>query len=283
MTTAIAYLGPTGTFSETAALMYLGWLTSREQQQGQLCPYPSISRVLRSVAEEEADIAIVPVENSIQGSVATTLDGLWELGTLKIQAELRLPVIHALLTQAKKNEDIQSVYSHPQALGQCQVWLETNLPNATPIATNSTAEALQYLDEPTRAAISSPRAAQLYNVPVLHTPINDYPDNCTRFWIVSREPSPAGNATAIAFLLPANLPGSLVKPLQTFASREINLTRIESRPTKRSLGEYLFFIELEGDATDEKFQSAIAELAESTQKLLVLGHYHLLPIGSTTS
>ena len=145
--------------------------------------------------------------------------------------------------------------------------------------TNSTTEALQYLDKDyTAGGITSQRAAQLYNLPILASAINDYPDNYTRFWVMGKQPSAGGSHTSLAFSTPANVPGALAKPLQVFASRGINLSRIESRPTKRSLGEYLFFIDLEADASQAPVQDALSELASHTEILKIFGSYSVLPI-----
>lgn len=272
---SIAHLGPSGTYAEAAALAYANWL-SQMGQEALLCPYPSIAQSLRATAQGQAHLAVVPVENSIEGSVAMTLDTLWQLDTLQIQQALVLPISHALLSGAEDLAAIRTVYSHPQAIAQCQGWLERFLPSVQLIACNSTTEALEHLDEDrTSAAIASTRAAQLYNLPVLAHPINDYPDNCTRFWVAGLQPSTGGTHTSLAFSVPANVPGALVKPLQVFASRGINLSRIQSRPTKRSLGDYLFFIDLEADASLPSVQSAIAELAEHTETLKIFGSYKI--------
>jgi prephenate dehydratase len=232
------------------------------------------------VADGQAHLAVVPVENSIEGGVTMTLDTVWQLDTLQIQQALVLPIFHALLSQAKTLEGIQTVYSHPQALAQCQEWLGRHLPSAQLIPTNSTTEALQHLDpKGAIAAIASQRAAQLYDVPVLAYPINDYPDNCTRFWMMSLQPSPGGSYTSLAFSVRANVPGALVKPLQVFAKRGINLSRIESRPTKRSLGDYLFFIDLEASMNQETVQSALEEVKQYTEILKIFGSYNIMPIG----
>jgi prephenate dehydratase len=281
MAVSIAYLGPAGTNAEAAALLYANWLTGELEQQGLLCPYPSITQSLQAVAQNQVDVAVVPVENSVAGSVTTTLDALWQLDKLQIQWALVLPIAHALLSRAKTIDTIQTIYSHPQALAQCQEWLEKSLPNAQLIPTNSTTEALQHVDDdPTIGAISSQRAAQLYDLPILASPINDHPDNCTRFWIVSLKPSPGGSHTSLAFSV-HDLPGALVKPLQVLADRNINLSRIESRPTKRSLGDYLFFVDLEADTHDSEVQAALAELANYTETLKVFGSYAVLPINQT--
>ncbi|MGI0487953.1 prephenate dehydratase [Pantanalinema rosaneae CENA516] len=278
MTVSIAHLGPSGTNAETAAVQYANWLKQASGQDTVLCPCPSITRTLQVVAQGQVDVAVVPVENSIEGSVTTTLDTLWQLDQLQIQGQLVLPIFHALIAYTESLTDIQTVYSHPQALAQCQVWLETSLPGAQLIAVNSTAEAVQRLaQEPTAAAVASERAAQLYNVPVLTSPINDHPDNCTRFWVLSLQPSPGGAYTSLAFSV-HDTPGALVKPLQVFADRSINLTRIESRPTKRSLGDYLFFIDLEADAHSPAVQEALEDLKQHyTETLKVFGSYNILP------
>ncbi|PSB26835.1 prephenate dehydratase [Stenomitos frigidus] len=278
MAVSIAHLGPTGTYTEAAALAYANWLAQATKQETWLCPYPSIALSLQAVAEGTVAIAVVPVENSTEGSVAMTLDSLWQLGTLQIQWALILPIAHALLSHAATIETIQAVYSHPQALAQCQRWLEKFLPAAKLIPTNSNTEALQSLQtDPTIAAIASQRAAQLYNLPVLATAINDQPDNCTRFWVLSKQPSSGGRHTSLAFTV-HDLPGSLVKPLQVFANQGINLSHIESRPTKRSLGDYLFFVDLEADAREPAVQTTLEELARHTETLKVFGSYDVLPV-----
>ena len=211
------------------------------------------------------------------------------------------------MSHAKNFNEIQKVYSHPQALAQCQLWLAQFIPSAQLIPTNSTTEALQYLEDRNVAAISSPRAAELYHLPVLAQPINDYPDNYTRFWVLSRSVGELGNLeaadpsslksitqsapklildaspsncthTSLAFSVPANMPGALVKPLQVFASRGINLSRIESRPTKRSLGEYIFFMDVEANACQAFVLSALEELKNHTETLKIFGCYSVLSV-----
>lgn len=296
MALSIAYLGPSGTYSEVAALTYGRWRSTVAQMEvPQLCPCPSIIQTLRSLAAGQAEIAVVPVENSIEGGVAATLDTLWQLDNLEIQQALVLPIAHALISKAPTLTAIQTVYSHPQALGQCQQWLEQFLPQVNLVPTNSTTEAMGALaDNPSLAAIASERAAELYQLPVLTCPINDFADNCTRFWVLSRKstapaadsPVPSGclisaQATSLAFSLPANQPGSLVKALQVLADRQINLSRIESRPSKRALGDYIFFVDLEAPLAAAAVQSALAELADLTDVLKVLGSYPILEIGSS--
>lgn len=279
MSLSIAHLGPKGTNAETAAIAYADWLSKNQGESINLIPYPSIAQTIYAAADQAVDLAIVPVENSTEGGIAITLDALWERGNLQIQQELVLPIIHVLLSRGVALEGIQTVYSHPQALGQCQKWLERYLPQARLIASNSTTEAIQFIQQdPTSAAIASPRAAKLYDFPVLAADINDYPDNCTRFWVLGIKPSTQGSHTALAFSFPANVPGALVKPLQIFANRNINLSRIESRPTKRSLGEYLFFMDLESSQSQLNLPEALAELKPYTEILKVFGSYYILSL-----
>lgn len=278
MTTAIAHLGPSGTYAEAAALIFLNWFQAKTGQAADLCPYLSIAQTLEAVAQGKAQLAVVPIENSIEGSVTMTMDALWRLDRLQIQQALVLPIDHALITQSAQLNTVRVVYSHPQALAQCQQWLDKHLPQAQRVAANSTTEALQHLDEDaTIAAIASQRAATLYNLPVLACPINDYPDNCTRFLIMSLDPAPGGTHTSLAFSISANQPGMLLKPLQVFAERNINMSRIESRPSKRSLGDYLFFVDLEADARQAETQDALRELLTCTETLKIFGSYDFLP------
>jgi len=204
---------------------------------------------------------------------------MWQLEGLQIQKALVLPISHAILSYATSLDNITTVYSHPQALAQCQKWLEQNLSSAVQIATNSTTEALQYLkDDPLAAAISAPRASKIYNLPILAAQIQDYPDNCTCFWGLGLKPAIEGERMSVAFSISANVPGALVKPLSIFAERGINLSRIESRPTKRSLGEYIFYIDLEVNSSQELTKAALQELTLYTEVLKIFGSYNVLTI-----
>lgn len=292
MTISIGHLGPAGTYTEAAAIAYVKWLSPQIASECLLCPYTTISQTLEASARGEVMLAIVPVENSIEGSVTMTLDTLWRLDALQIQHALDLPIAHALICHATSLDEIKTVYSHPQAIAQCQGWLQEFTPVAQLIPLSSTTEALEHLQKRNVAAIASQRAAELYNLPILAYPINDYPDNYTRFWVVSSKsedkshftpasslmPALSSTHTSLAFSVPANLPGTLTKPLQVFASRGINLSRIESRPTKRSLGEYLFFIDLECDIKEPRVKSAFQELTAYTETLKIFGSYSLLPV-----
>ena len=279
MTVSLAHLGPVGTYSESAAIAYGEWLEHNQQQKFILCPQPSIALALNAVAQQKVNYAVVPVENSIEGTVNITLDTLWQEKNLKILRGLTIPIVHCLLSYNDNLENIKTVYSHPQALGQCQKWLENNLPHVQLIAANSTTEALKLLKEDrTACAISSARAAEIYQVPVLYSGINDRPDNCTRFLVIGFGTNQFGSYISLAFSLEKNVSGALVKPLQIFAERNINLSKIESRPSKRSLGEYIFFIELEGSLQELKIQEALSELQHSVEVLSIFGNYDLISV-----
>ncbi|MEE3717393.1 prephenate dehydratase [Tumidithrix elongata RA019] len=278
--TAIAYLGPSGTYAEAAALKYQALyphLHPESKTSPILCPYPSIPKAIQAAALKEVDLAIVPVENSIQGGVTMTLDSLWQWHQLQIQQALVLPIEHALITQAKTLADIKVVYSHPQALAQCQHWLEEFVPQAQLVPTDSTTEGLEVVStDSTLAAIASQRAAEMYKLPTLACPINDHPDNCTRFWVLGlTPPTTKGSHTSLAFSAQRNLPGALVKPLSVFADLGINLSRIESRPTKRSLGDYVFFIDIEASVEQPFVQEALQDLVPLTETLRIFGSYSI--------
>lgn len=279
---SIAHLGPAGTYAEMAALTYGRHHMPAEDFQLVACR--NIPDTLQSVAAGKVDVAVVPVENSVEGSVSATLDTLWQLDQLQIQQAIILPIAHALISKADQLDHIEVVHSHPQALAQCQIWLQTHLPQARLMAMNSTSEALVHLsDQPGMAAIASRRAAELYHLPVLVFPINDSPENCTRFWIVSPQASPGGAMTSLALSLRRNEPGALVKPLQALSQRHLNMSRIESRPTKRSLGEYLFFIDLEANAQTPEVQVALQEIDAKTEHLRFLGSYDVIDLSGSES
>ncbi|MEM7756763.1 MAG: prephenate dehydratase [Cyanobacteria bacterium P01_A01_bin.40] len=281
MKLTLAYLGPTGTNSETAALAYSKWLSKNCNLTTTLSPFPSIAAAIQSVSQGKTDQVVVPIENSIEGSVTVVLDALWQSTNLYVHREFTIPIAHGLLSHAQSLEQIKTVYSHPQGLAQCQKWLENHLPQAQLVPTKSTTEGIKYLkDDLTTATVSAPRAAQLYQVPLLKSDIKDNPDNCTRFWIVTCDISDQGSHLSLAFSFSRNAPGALVQALEIFAKRNINLSKIESRPTKRSLGEYIFFIDLEGNSHDVKIKNALTELSACTEILKVFGNYNLLPIST---
>jgi prephenate dehydratase len=281
MTLNIAHLGPTGTYAEAAALAYTKLKTSSTDFH--LQPHVNIAQTLQAVADRAVELAIVPVENSIEGSVTMTLDTIWQLAEpIQIQQALILPISHALISIATELSQIETVYSHPQALSQCQDWLQQHLPQAARISSNSTTAALTTLSTlPHAAAISSVRAANLYDLPTLAHPINDYPDNRTKFWVISLEPTSIGSCTSVAFSLRSNTPGGLMTALGFFANRGLNLSRIESRPSKRSLGDYLFFIDIETDLDYRELKSALADLDIYAETVKNFGTYETIIIDRT--
>ncbi|MBX2862187.1 MAG: prephenate dehydratase [Leptolyngbyaceae cyanobacterium MAG.088] len=277
--TSIAHLGPAGSYSELAATNYAHWLKIHHNQLPTLKPYNTIAKAIKAAAIGETDAAVVPIENSIGGSVRDTLDMLWELDNLKIQNNLVIPIHHALLSHADSLNTIKTVYSHPQALTQCQKWLAVNLSTAVQIATSSTTEALPRLSsDKTIAAISPLWAAKLYDIPTLADPINDNPDNATRFWVLGQHLVSHGSHTSLAFRLPDNTPGALLKPLQLFATQGINMSRIESRPTKLALGDYRFFIDIEASLDDPNTQAALQLLKNCTRSLKIFGSYEQIQV-----
>ena len=276
MTISIAHLGPKGTFSEFAAAAYADNLG---KDTSSLKAYPTISQAINATEQGKADCCVVPIENSIGGGVTLTLDTLWEIETLHIQQAFTLPVQHALISSAKHIADIKTVYSHPQALSQCRDWLASNLSEAKLVPASSTAEPLPRLKEDaTTGAIASKWGARVYDLPVIAHPINDYADNHTRFWVLSKQYTNHGKHTSLAFKLLSNEPGALLKPLQLFSALNLNMSRIESRPTKRLLGDYIFFIDVEASASDPIMQTALALLKLHTATYKNFGSYDVIQL-----
>ncbi|MGI9862200.1 prephenate dehydratase [Moorella naiadis] len=267
----IAYLGPQGTYSHEAATIW-GRLTGQDL----FLACPDLPEVLAAVRDSRAVAAVLPVENSIEGAVNLTLDLILETPELQVTGEVVLPIHHCLISRAGNLAAIKEVWSHPQALAQCRHYLAQNLPGVAIKPTTSTAAAAsQAQQRPDLAAIASTFAAGLYQVPLVATEIEDYPDNKTRFWILGQGTPklPGPYKTSLVVAAVANRPGSLYAILKDFAEAGINLTRIESRPTKQELGEYLFFIDCEGKATDSPLKDVLAGLKNRTSLLLVLGSY----------
>lgn len=276
MTVSIAHLGPKGTFSDFAAATYA---KSLSRDDVQLKAYLTIAQAIKATEQGETDFCVVPIENSIGGGVTITLDTLWEIETLQIQQAFTLPVQHALISKADSVDAIETVFSHPQALAQCRNWLSTNLAQAKLIPANSTSEPLPRIkDDTTAGAIASSWGAKIYDLPILAHPINDFADNYTRFWVLGKQPATSGQYTSLAFSLRTNEPGALLKPLQLFSVLNINMSRIESRPTKRLLGDYIFFVDVEASADDQIMQSALELLKMHTATLKNYGSYELSDI-----
>jgi len=266
----VAYLGPAGTFTEQAASTYAPDST--------LIPFPSSAAVADAVRSQMADQGVVPIENSLEGSVPETLDLLIGEAALRICREIVIPIEHALLTlPGTMPEQIRAIYSHPNALGQCRKFLERCFPQAQVVAALSTAAAVQGLNASpeTAAAIAPPRAAAIYGVDILATGIQDHANNATRFVVLgSIDSLPTGNdKTSLCFAFEQDRPGLLYKAMGVFALRNINLVKVESRPTKESLGHYIFLVDLEGHRDDPLVQEALGVLARDASIIKVLGSY----------
>ncbi len=272
----VAYLGPEGTFTEEAALGFLKEL-GLGGSEVELVGYPTEHEAIDAAAAGEADKAVVPIENSVEGTVNATLDALAFETDLVIERELVMPIRHALIIAPKADlKKIRAIVSHPQATAQCRKYLTTQFPKVPVIAANSTAEAVsQAAKDPTLAAVGTKLAAELYGAIFAEVNIEDYPDNKTRFVLLGRDPSaPSGNdKTSLVCFIQKDQPGSLLQILQEFAFRYINLTKIQSRPTKKALGEYYFFIDLEGHKDDDNVVAALKCLTCKLRAVKILGSY----------
>jgi prephenate dehydratase len=270
----LAFLGPSGTYGEQAARR-LATLEGLEDVE--LVPQSGIRAVVQALAQQRCDAAVVPVENSVEGGVTACLDALWEHPELRIRRGLVLPIRHALVGSGPL-ERVSEVLSHPQALAQCSQWLAEHLPTALQLPTSSTAEAARMVaGSRFRAAVASRQAAAEHGLDVLAYPINDVPGNCTRFVLLQRDGTAAAEATlcSLAFSLHANRPGALLEALSCFGRRQLNMSRIESRPSKREMGEYLFFVDLELPASQQPLEQALEELRGLCEHLALFGTYPL--------
>lgn len=263
----VVYLGPEATFTHEATKRHFG-------MSAKLLPRRTISEVFGDVERGRNEYGVVPIENSTEGVVSHTLDSF--MGSeLSICAEVLLEVSHHLLSRSGQIKNVTKVYSHPQALAQCRAWLDRNLPGIPLVDVSSTARAAQLAAEDTSAgAIASDLAASIYDLQIVASQLEDLRGNMTRFLVIGRdEPAPSGNdRTSIMFAL-KDAPGILAQAIAPFASREINLSRIESRPSRRRAWDYLFFIDLLGHRAQAKVAEAIAELTEACDFIKVLGSY----------
>ena len=275
----VAFLGPEGTYTEEA-------LRASAPGNVESVPYPSIHETVMAVHERETDLGVVPIENSLEGAVTTTLDLLaGEAADVRIAAEIDFPVRHFLVAPRELAlEEIERVISHPQATAQCARFLRDRLPHAERVATGSTAEAVRIVaasDAPW-AALGSRLAASLYGAVVVAEGVEDHEANETRFvWLAPEgfEPWGEANKTSIVFWGFNDVsPGALVDVLRELSSREINLTKIESRPRRMGLGHYMFFADLDGAVSDPRIAAALDALGSRVETMRVLGSY---PAGTT--
>ncbi|MBT8116498.1 MAG: prephenate dehydratase [Gammaproteobacteria bacterium] len=262
----IAYLGPEGTFTQSAALKQFGHSVETVALDG-------IDDVFREVEAGAADYGVVPVENSTEGVVRHTLD-LFQNSPLHVCGEVQLRIHHHLLV---RDDDlpVTQVLAHQQALAQCRAWLEANLPDAVHVAVASNAEAARLASETEgAAAIASETAAELYGLVIRDRNIEDEPDNTTRFLVIGRQAAlPSGNDLTSLLISVRNKPGILYQMLQHIARHGVSMTRIESRPSRQGIWEYLFYIDVEGHQEDPTVAAALADLENEALVVKVLGSY----------
>ncbi len=263
----VAFLGPKATFSHLATMQHFGL-------SAELVPLKSIPAVFEEVEKGKAIYGVVPVENSTEGVISHTLD-MFVDSNLKITAEIMLEVHHDLLSRTGRIEDIKKIYSHAQPIAQCRQWLDSNMPGVPVVDVASTAVAAQIVsDDYSAAAIASELAATLYDLKVVRSRIEDQVNNFTRFLIISKTGCErSGNDKTSLLFSVKDEPGILCRMLEPFAKRNINLSKIESRPYKSKAWEYIFFVDLFGHIADPGIEEAIKELKECCQFIKILGSY----------
>lgn len=265
--TTVAYLGPEASFSYLAAQFHFG-KNARYSAQGK------ISEVFDEVERERVSWGVVPGENSVEGFVKETLDGLITT-PLNIGAEIFLRISHCLISACERMEEVKRIYSHPQALAQCQGWLRKNLPHCPVFGLDSTAVAAKRaLEDKESAAIGSHLAASTYGLKIIARGIEDSPLNTTRFFVIGKGKSlPTGrDKTSMLFGTP-HVPGALYHALEPFAREHLNLTRIESYPIRDRMWEYLFFVDFAGHIEEKRTKTCLADMKKVTTLIKVLGSY----------
>lgn len=263
----IAFLGPEGTFTQEAALKHFGHSVDT-------MPLGAIDEVFREVESGTAQYGVVPVENSTEGVVNHTLD-MFMNTPLNICGEVELRIHHHLIAATRDLASIRTVYSHQQSLAQCREWLDASLPHVERIAVSSNAEGARLAaTDNSAAAIASDTAAELYGLHILKSNIEDEPDNTTRFLIIGKQKVEPSGADKTSMLISAdNRPGALYRLLSPLVKHKISMTRIESRPSRRGMWDYVFFVDIEGHCNDENVSAAIRELETEASMLKVLGSY----------
>ncbi len=263
---SIAYLGPEATFTHQAAIQRFGSSLKYASQK-------TIPDVFSEVAKNRADYGVVPVENSTEGVVTHTLD-MFVDSDLKIVSQIVLPISHCLVSKAKKDK-IKKLFVHPQTLAQCRGWIQKNLPHAELIETSSNARSVELtLAEKNTGALAGVLAAEKYNVPVLEHDVQDNSANATRFLVLGRQCSPptGHDRTSLMFSI-ADKAGALHSALAPFRRYKLNMTKIESRPSKRKAWEYFFFVDVDGHMLDKKLAKALEQLGTHCSFVKVLGSY----------
>ncbi|MBA0902942.1 MAG: prephenate dehydratase [Candidatus Nitrotoga sp.] len=268
----VAYLGPSGTFSEGAVEKRFGHAVLSKS-----CA--SIDEVFRTVELGEANYGVVPVENSTEGAIGRTLDLLLQ-SQLRVCGEVTLPIHQCLMSLAADMPSIRRVYSHSQSLGQCQAWLNTNLPNAerVPVGSNTQAILMALEHKEDSAAIASEKASKNYSIPLLVKNIEDDQRNTTRFLIVGdQDVAPSGKDKTSLVMSAHNRPGAVHDLLAPFAKHGVSLTKLESRPARSGAWEYVFYLDIEGHQHESGVASALSELKQVAAFVKVLGSY---PVGA---
>lgn len=263
---SIAYLGPEATWTHQAARSKFG-------ASVRYSPQANIRDVFEEVERRRADYGVVPIENSTEGAVNHTLDVFID-SRLHICAQILLPIENNLLARIPR-EEIKVLYSHPQVFGQCRQWLHRNMPGIDLVEASSTTRAAALAAEkPHAGALAGSMAAEVYGLEILEAAIQDSPDNTTRFLVIGHETCPptGDDKTSLMFGV-KDQPGALVHALQPFRQHDINMSRIESRPSKRKAWDYFFFVDLQGHARDEKLARALEELSQHCSLVKILGSY----------
>jgi len=263
---SVGFLGPEATYTHMAAHEVFG-------ASARCAPYKSVDDVFVACEKGWTDYGVVPIENSAGGVVHGTLDRFID-SELRISAEVTLAIHHALIANCDLNE-VTDIYSHPQPFVQCREWLKANLPDVRMHEADSTSEGARIAARtPGAAAISSELAARIYGLDILVRGIEDVKDNITRFWVIGRKDSePTGNDKTSLMFSVKDRPGALFDLLQPFRNRSINMTKIESRPTRRRAWEYVFFVDILGHRTEPAVRDALAEIHEHSEFLKIMGSY----------
>lgn len=263
----IAYLGPEGTYTQAAALKHFG-------HSVQLKSLAAIDEIFREVEAGSADFGVVPVENSTEGAINHTLD-MFIRSPLKICGDVELRIHHQLIANSGSLDAVKSVHAHQQALAQCREWLDANLPGVERVAVSSNAEAArQASGDKTLAAIASDAAAETYGLEILATNIEDDPNNTTRFLVIGDESvGRSGNDKTTLMATVHNKAGALYALLEPISQHGVSMTRIESRPSRMSKWDYVFFVDVEGHRDDDNVAAALKELEARASMLKVLGSY----------
>ena len=265
---SVAFLGPYGTFSESAAISHFG-------HAARLVPQLSIDAIFQEVEAGHADYAVVPIENSTEGAIGRTMDLLMST-PLHICGEVLLRIHQHLLSKEDSLSRIEKVYSHAQSLAQCHEWLKRVLPDAQKIPMGSNAQAAQAAaSEPGTAAVAGDAAAERYGLPKLASRIEDEPNNTTRFVVLGkhRSPGPSGNDKTSLVMSAPNRTGSLGYLLAPISEAGVSMTRLESRPARHTLWEYVFFVDIDGHSENENVRNALDELGRRAAYLKILGSY----------